>query len=202
MSLQKSEVQIKPFFFNTAPSVPTSLYSSPPLPLFPFCSLLSSLLCNDHSSALQEPVPFSTACSLIQPALGSSAPVCSSLGGGPHCPSSSQMTTIFHARERPEAFPIMPVWNLSRNSLAHIIMNYISFHFLLSWYTASPLCQRQTKPVRCLAEIKLNNTVSSYLVRALYSSPAQVYMFVCVHVLFIIWWFTDHILICWLLFCC
>lgn len=176
-------MQIKPFFFQ-----PSSLCAhfavlfspSPPPPLFPFCSLLSSLLCNDHSSALQEPVPFSTACSLIQPALGSSAPVCSSLGGGPHCPSSSQMTTIFHARERPEAFPIMPAWNLSRNSLAHIIMNYISFHFLLSWYTASPLCQRQTKPVRCLAEIKLNLTVSSYLVRALYSSPAHVYMFVCV----------------------
>lgn len=124
---RKPRCKLNPFF-STAPSVPTSLYSTPPSPLFPFCSLLSSLLCNDHSSALQEPVPFSTACSLIQPALGSSAPVCSSLGGGPHCPSSSQMTTIFHARERPEAFPIMPVWNLSRNSLAHIIINYISFH--------------------------------------------------------------------------
>lgn len=143
MSLLKSEVQIKLFFHRCSLCAHFTVLFSPS-PLFPFCSLLSSLLCNDHSSALQEPVPFSTACSLIQPALGSSAPVCSSLGGGPHCPSSSQMTTIFHARERPEASPIMPVWNLSRNSLAHIIMNYF-FYFLLCRYSVSPSCQRQTK---------------------------------------------------------
>lgn len=151
MSLQKSEVQIKaspptPPTAASAASVPTSLLFFPPLPssLVPFHSPLPSLLCNDHSSALQEPVPFSAACSLIQPALGSSAPVCSGLGGGPHRPSSSQMTTIFHAREGPEASPIMPIQNLSGNSSALIIMNTPPFP-LLSRYSVSPLCRRQIK---------------------------------------------------------
>lgn len=121
MSLQKSEVQIKAFFPQR--SSLSAHFTSLSSPLFR--SLLPSLLCNDHSSALQEPVPFSTACSLIQPALGSSAPVCFGLGGGPHRLSSSQMTTIFHPRKGPEASPIMPIHNLSRNSLAHIIMKYI-----------------------------------------------------------------------------
>lgn len=40
------------------------------------------------------------------------------------------MTTIFHASEGLEASPIIPVWNLSRNSLAHIIMNF-------NFYTSS-----------------------------------------------------------------
>lgn len=44
------------------------------------------------------------------------------LGGA----SSSQMTTIFHAPERPRALPIMPVWNLSRNAAARVIMNYVT----------------------------------------------------------------------------
>lgn len=48
-------------FFMAAPA--PMLRSSPPL-------LLPRLLCNDHSSALQEPVPFSAACSLIQPGPG------------------------------------------------------------------------------------------------------------------------------------
>lgn len=128
---RNSEVQIKAFFHRCSLCAHFAL--PPPLhPLFPSCAPLSSLLCNDHSSALQEPVPFSTACSLILPALGSSAPVCSSRGGGPHRLSSSQMTTIFHTGEEPEASKITPVQNLSRNSLAHIITNYNILLFFIS----------------------------------------------------------------------
>lgn len=167
-------MQIKGFFSAAVPFVTTPFSSSP------LSSLFSSLRCNDHSSALQEPVPFSTACSLIQPAPGCSALVCSRLGGGPHCPSSSQMTAIVHAREGLEASPIIPVWDLSRNSLAQIIMNY-NF-YMSSWvYSAWPLHQRQTKLlyiqyISYLAEIQLRISVSCFHFSALYSSALRVWM--------------------------
>lgn len=94
--------------------------------LSPHPRLPSSLTSNDHSSTLQGPVPFSAACSLLQPVQGSPflpSPLLSSSrhpppptplqSGGDPQPLSVQMTAIFHhARKAPWASQIMSGWTL------------------------------------------------------------------------------------------
>lgn len=102
----------------------TLLVTTPPHLSYSHPRLSSSLTSNDHSSTLQGAVPFSAACSLLQPVQGSPflpslllsssrhPPLHYSLGGIPQ-PLSVQMTAIFHhARKAPWASQIMSGWTL------------------------------------------------------------------------------------------
>lgn len=138
MSLQKSEVQIKAFFHCCSLCAHFTLVCAP-FPLFPFRFLLPSLFCNDHSSALQEPVPFSTACSLIQPALGSSAPACSGSRRG----SSLHLVlpNDHHLSHKRRALGISDNAHPESGLGIHWL---VIIEYFFSPYAMSPLCQRQT----------------------------------------------------------